>query len=207
MIGASFHNNTCPYKNFSCRNLAKCSHHAEATMARLSVKSLTFIIAGLLVLLYFYHINSQGSIHQEIRDDTKTSHDRDRDSMSDITCVLSREVTKNIGAKQAGVKKIPCKSDATEVWLPFTFIKNQYEARGSGSPLRRPRLRSLRYPTRIPKSTRQQKSEYHEEKVICVFTSDYFSGIDLYLDSDHGVTISGPGASSHPSRVLRGPRG
>ena len=129
VIGASFNNNTCPYKNFSCRNLAKCSHDAEATMARLSVKSLTFIISGLLVLLYFYHINSQGSIHQEIRD-TESSHDRDRDSLSDITCVLNREVAKNIGAKQTGVKKIPCKSDATEVWLPFSFIKNQYEARG-----------------------------------------------------------------------------
>ena len=130
VIGASkFNNNTCLYKNFSCRNLAKCSHDAEATMARLSVKSLTFIISGLLVLFYFYHINSQGSIHQEIRD-TKTSHDRDKDSMSDITCVLNREVAKNIGVKQTGVKKIPCKSDATEVWLPFSFIKNQYEARG-----------------------------------------------------------------------------
>ena len=50
--------------------------------------------------------------------------------MSDITCVLNREVSKNIGVKQVGVKKIPCKSDATEVWLPFSFIKNQYEARG-----------------------------------------------------------------------------
>lgn len=50
--------------------------------------------------------------------------------MSDITCVLNREVARNIGAKQAGVQKIPCKSDDTEVWLPFSFIKHQYEARG-----------------------------------------------------------------------------
>jgi len=98
-------------------------------MARLSVKSLTSIISGCLLLLYFYHINFQGSNHEEIRD-TKTSHDRDSSSLSDITCVLNREVAKNIGAKQAGVRKIPCKSDATEVWLPFSFIKNQYEARG-----------------------------------------------------------------------------
>lgn len=98
-------------------------------MARLSVKSLTFIISGFLLLLYFYHINFQGSSHDEIRD-TKTSHDRDSSGLSDITCVLNREVAKNIGAKQAGVRKIPCKSDATEVWLPFSFIKNQYEARG-----------------------------------------------------------------------------
>ena len=130
VIGASFNNNTCPYKNFSCRILvAKCSHHAEASMARLSVKSLTFIISGFLLLLYFYHINFSGSSHEEIRE-TKTSHEQDRSSLSDITCVLNREVAKNIGAKQAGVRKIPCKSDATEVWLPFSFIKNQYEARG-----------------------------------------------------------------------------
>ena len=50
--------------------------------------------------------------------------------MSVITCVLNREVARNIGAKQAGVQKIPCKSDDTEVWLPFSFIKHQYEARG-----------------------------------------------------------------------------
>ena len=98
-------------------------------MARLSVKSLTFIISGFLLLLYFYHINFQGSSHEEIRE-TQISHVRDRSSLSDITCVLNREVAKNIGAKQAGVRKIPCKSDATEVWLPFSFIKNHYEARG-----------------------------------------------------------------------------
>ena len=100
-------------------------------MARLSAKSLTFIIFGFLVLLYLYHFNLLGSTNQEIRDiNTSHDHDRESSSLSDITCVLNREVARNIGAKQAGVKKIPCKSDDTEVWLPFSFIKHQYEARG-----------------------------------------------------------------------------
>mgnify|MGYP001280817150 CR=1 FL=1 len=98
-------------------------------MARLSAKSLTFIISGFLVLFYLYHFNLQGRSHQEIRD-INTSHDGESSSLSDIICVLNREVARNIGAKQAGVKKIPCKSDDTEVWLPFSFIKHQYEARG-----------------------------------------------------------------------------
>lgn len=98
-------------------------------MAQLSFKSLTFIISGFLVLLYLYHLNIQGSSHQETGD-IHTNHDKESSSLSDITCVLNRDVARNIGAKAAGIKKIPYKSDNTEVWLPFSFIKNQYEARG-----------------------------------------------------------------------------
>ena len=98
-------------------------------MARLSLKSLVYIISGILLLLYLYHISFQASFQEDIRA-TKTSHEDSRSSLSNITCVLNREVAKNIGALQSGVKKIPCRSDAAEVWLPFSFIKNQYEARG-----------------------------------------------------------------------------
>ena len=49
----------------------------------------------------------------------------------DILCVLNREVNKNIGIKSTSyTKKIKCKTDQTEVYVPFSFINHYYEARG-----------------------------------------------------------------------------
>lgn len=50
----------------------------------------------------------------------------------DILCVLNREVSKNIGFESTNdtTIKIKCKTDKTEVYVPFSFINHYYEARG-----------------------------------------------------------------------------
>ena len=49
----------------------------------------------------------------------------------DILCVLNRKVNKKIGLESTNyTNKIKCKTDKTEVYVPFSFINHYYEAKG-----------------------------------------------------------------------------
>jgi len=51
-------------------------------------------------------------------------------TVDSIKCHMNREVAKNIGIKPS-LKSFSCKFDGKEVFVPFSFIQNYYEARGS----------------------------------------------------------------------------
>ena len=90
---------------------------------RVSLKNIAASLLGLLILLYIYNLNQNKNIN--VKED-----ERSELSIQDISCVLNREVAKNIGIKQSSNKKIHCKTDGSEVYVPFSFIKHYYEARG-----------------------------------------------------------------------------
>jgi len=97
-------------------------------MGRVSIRNLFFFLIGLLIFLYIFQVNfcsfNPGS------NEIKNIEDDQDNSLEDISCVLNREVAKNIGMKKDGHKKILCKSDGNEVYVPFSFIKHYYETRG-----------------------------------------------------------------------------
>ena len=49
--------------------------------------------------------------------------------LSDLTCQLNREVGRNIGLLQAG-RRLHCKTDGKEVFVPFSWLASYYETRG-----------------------------------------------------------------------------
>ena len=97
-------------------------------MGRVSIRNLFFFLIGLLIFLYIFQVNfcsfNPGS------NEIKKIEDDQANNLEDISCVLNREVAKNIGMKKDGHKKILCKSDGNEVYVPFSFIKHYYETRG-----------------------------------------------------------------------------
>jgi len=50
-------------------------------------------------------------------------------AFSDLTCQLNREVGRNIGLLQAG-RRLHCKTDGKEVFVPFSWLASYYETRG-----------------------------------------------------------------------------
>ena len=48
---------------------------------------------------------------------------------SELTCQLNREVGRNIGLLQAG-RRLHCKTDGKEVFVPFSWLASYYETRG-----------------------------------------------------------------------------
>merc|ERR1719228_2387515 len=47
-----------------------------------------------------------------------------------FNCYLNREVAKNIGVKWPQ-KKIDCRKEGKQVFLPFSFLEKHYETRGA----------------------------------------------------------------------------
>jgi len=99
-------------------------------MGRISLKNIFFILLGVLGLIYLLYQNRcivepQKSLFEAVTEPFKEVSPR----LDNVTCVLNKEVSKNIGLKYSS-KKIYCKTDGREVFLPFSFIKNYYEARG-----------------------------------------------------------------------------
>eukprot|EP00092_Neocalanus_flemingeri_P004031 GFUD01004338.1.p1 GENE.GFUD01004338.1~~GFUD01004338.1.p1 ORF type:complete len:566 (+),score=104.01 GFUD01004338.1:934-2631(+) len=98
-------------------------------MGRISLKNIFFILLGVLGLVYLVYKNrcnveSQKSLFEPITEPYKETS-----KLDNLTCVLNKEVSKNIGFKLSN-KKIFCKTDGREVFIPFSFVKNYYEARG-----------------------------------------------------------------------------
>jgi len=93
-------------------------------MGRVSLKNLFCCLFGLIVVyvIFYCKFNSLPE-RDELEQSPAVSED--------ILCVLNREVNKNIGIKSTSyTKKIKCKTDQTEVYVPFSFINHYYEARG-----------------------------------------------------------------------------
>merc|ERR550519_1647653 len=49
-------------------------------------------------------------------------------TISRLTCHVNRQVARNTGNNWS--KKLDCKTDGKEVYVPFSFVRNQYEAYG-----------------------------------------------------------------------------
>ena len=112
----------------------KVGENGDLSMVRLShFKNVVAAFLTILILLYIYKLNfcnNANIIISNIEDiDEEDSFDH-QSKLKDLNCVLNREVAKNVGYKQAVTKKIRCKSDGSEVYVPFSFIKHYYEARG-----------------------------------------------------------------------------
>ena len=99
-------------------------------MARVSARSLTCLVLVLLatLLLYFRSFSCLSSDGGHSGDPPQ--HEQSAGRVDNITCVLNREVARNIGYKQTASRRISCKTDGEEVYVPFSFIKQYYEARG-----------------------------------------------------------------------------
>jgi len=99
-------------------------------MGRISLKNIFFILLGPLGLAFMVYQNRCNFEPQKSLFEATTFKFKEvSPELSNITCLLNKEVSKNIGVKAAD-KKIFCKTDGREVFLPFSFIKNYYEARG-----------------------------------------------------------------------------
>ena len=99
-------------------------------MGRVSIKNIFFILLGLLGIAYLLYQNRCTSEPQKLLFEAGTEPYREPPTRLDnVTCVLNKEVSKNIGLKYNS-KKIFCKTDGKEVFVPFSFVKSYYEARG-----------------------------------------------------------------------------
>jgi len=99
-------------------------------MGRVSLKNIFFILLGILGLVYLLYQNRCSSEPQKSLFEAETEQYKAvTPRLDNVTCVLNKEVSRNIGLKYSN-KKIFCKTDGKEVFLPFSFIKNHYEARG-----------------------------------------------------------------------------
>ena len=110
-------------------------------MVRVSVRHLICICLTLVVFLCILYS------HQRC-DSTPASHTNIASSESDLSqassvsdyisenrletfnCYLNREVAKNIGVKWPQ-KKIDCRKEGKQVFLPFSFLEKHYETRGA----------------------------------------------------------------------------
>ena len=54
---------------------------------------------------------------------------QDEADLSDLPCFFNREVSRNVGVH--GYRKMECLKSGAEVYLPFTFMRNQFEIFGS----------------------------------------------------------------------------
>ena len=129
-------------------------------MARLSARSLTCLVLVLLatLLLYFRSFSCLSSDGGHTGDPPQ--HEQSAGRVDNITCVLNREVARNIGYKQTASRRISCKTDGEEVYVPFSFIKQYYEARETLSTIRTARRQSSKYLTPTPRCTPRLESEY-----------------------------------------------
>jgi len=98
-------------------------------MGRISLKNIFFILLGLLGLGFLFYQNRCSVEPQKSLFEPVTEPYREVPKLDNLTCVLNKEVSKNIGFKYSN-KKIFCKTDGKEVFIPFSFLKNYYEARG-----------------------------------------------------------------------------
>ena len=118
-------------------------------MGRISIKHIFYILLIILGLIYIYSLNYWEShktddgrqVGREISSEKK---------FENLTCFVNREVSKNIGVKHSN-KNVQCKTDGSEVFVPFSFLSHYYELRGSmvdnnrGKDLHSPNCRKL-YP-------------------------------------------------------------
>jgi len=60
---------------------------------------------------------------------TPPSHAAGSGDLEEISCFLNRDVARNVGTKPSK-KKIECRSDGNEVFLPFSFLEKHFEMKG-----------------------------------------------------------------------------
>ena len=98
-------------------------------MGRISFKNIFFILLGFLGLIFLILENRcKDDLHTSLFE-ANSDKSKDESRFDNITCVVNKEVSKNVGAKFSP-KYMGCKTDGREVYVPFSFLKNYYEARG-----------------------------------------------------------------------------
>ena len=135
-------------------------------MVRISLRNVIYVFLTVLGIIYIYYLNHLGP--KDAADETQLRTTSDGSKFENLPCVLNREVAKNIGVKQSN-KSFQCKTDGSEIFVPFSFLSHQYEVRGNlvnnnrGKIIARyfetlylltlDLLQSLRSPSRTPRFT------------------------------------------------------
>lgn len=111
-------------------------------MVRLTTKNLFFIILGcmgLVLLLFHKRCTIQHQLNMAAVEGVPPPvHQAPVPPvgpvLDNLTCVLNKEVGRNIGWKQqqhqTGDRRFQCKTDGVEVFVPFSWVRGQYEAKG-----------------------------------------------------------------------------
>ena len=97
-------------------------------MVRISVRNVIYVLLTVVGIFYIYYLNSSGP--KDGGEETQLRTTSDGSKFDGLSCVLNREVAKNIGIKQSN-KSFQCKTDGSEVFVPFSFLSHQYEVRGN----------------------------------------------------------------------------
>ena len=97
-------------------------------MVRISIRNVIYVFLTVVGIIYIYYLNNSGPSNPGDERQLRTTSEGSK--FSDLPCVLNREVAKNIGLRQSN-KSFQCKTDGSEVFVPFSFLSHQYEVRGN----------------------------------------------------------------------------
>jgi len=92
------------------------------------MRNVIYVFLTVVGIIYIYYLNQSGP--RDDVDETKLRTTSDGRKFDNVPCVLNREVAKNIGVKQSN-KSFQCKTDGSEIFVPFSFLSHQYEVRGN----------------------------------------------------------------------------
>jgi len=98
-------------------------------MGRFSIRNSFYVLLILLGIFYIYYLNQWETKDAADEHQSKTKI-LNEGKLENLTCVLNREVAKNIGIKHSN-KNFQCKTDGSEVFVPFSFLNHNYEIRGN----------------------------------------------------------------------------
>ena len=105
----------------------RCNHDWQK-MVRFSHKNVIYVFLTVVGIIYIYYLNLSGP--KDSDDETELRTTSDGSKFENLACVLNREVAKNIGLRPSN-KSFQCKTDGSEVFVPFSFLSHQYEVKGS----------------------------------------------------------------------------
>ena len=106
-------------------------------MVRISIRNVIYVFLTVVGIIYIYYLNNSGP--REAGKDPQLETTSDGSKFENLPCVLNREVAKNIGIKQSN-KSFQCKTDGSEVFVPFSFLSHHYEVRGNLASNKRGRV-------------------------------------------------------------------
>ena len=97
-------------------------------MGRISIRNLFYVLLIFLGIIYIYSLNKWET--DKTDEDYQLKKESEKRKFENLTCFVNREVSKNIGVKHSS-KNVQCRTDGSEVFVPFSFLSQNYEVRGS----------------------------------------------------------------------------
>lgn len=105
-------------------------------MVRLTTKNTFFIVLGCmgLVVLIFHqrctiqHQLNLAKVEEKVVDNIPVIPSTP--PMDNITCIVNKEVAKNIGWKKTPGTRFQCRTDGREIFVPFSWVRSTYEPKG-----------------------------------------------------------------------------